>query len=99
MPSGNQSRQNPDDQRYVSVSGNAFLVRDKAKAKELWNEALRTWFPQGLDDPDLALLRVTVDKAEYWDSPSSAMVHAFGYVKALVTGAPPSPGDNRKINV
>lgn len=87
----------PDDQNYVSMSGVAQVVRDKAKIQELWRDILTTWFPKGMDDPELALIKVTVDSAEYWDSPSSLMVHAYGYVKAKVTGEAPKPGDNARI--
>jgi general stress protein 26 len=55
----------PEDERYVSVSGTARLVRDPRKIKELWNPAYKAWFPQGLDDPELALLRVEAERAEY----------------------------------
>ena len=91
----------PDSNTYVSVSGTATLVRDPAKAKQLWNPILKAWFPQGLEDPDLALLHVEVEKAEYWDSPSSAMVHMVGFVKAIATGHAykPSPGEHGKIQV
>ncbi|HEV7368659.1 pyridoxamine 5'-phosphate oxidase family protein [Arenibaculum sp.] len=95
----NLAYSDPDEQNYVSVSGTATLVRDSAKAKELWKEPMRTWFPDGPDDPDLALLRVRADSAEYWDAPSSAMVHAYGYVKARLTGEPPKPGENRKLDL
>ena len=63
-----------DDQRYVSVSGRAVLVVDREKINELWNPLYKAWFPQGLDDPQIALLRVDAEKAEYWDARSSAMV-------------------------
>ena len=82
----NLSYANPSDQVYVSVSGMARLVRDQAKAKELWNPLHKAWFPKGLDDPNLGLLRVDVDKAEYWDSPSSAVVQLIGFTKAIATG-------------
>src|SRR5687767_9666612 len=59
----------PDKQRYASVSGMATLVRDRAKAQELWSPAMKAWFPKGLDDPNLALLRVRVQYAEYWEAP------------------------------
>ncbi len=59
--------------------GTAELVRDLDKARELWNPDLETWFPRGLDDPDLALLRVTVTRAECWDSPDGAVVHLSGF--------------------
>jgi general stress protein 26 len=86
-------------QQYVSVSGTARLVRDPAKNKELWNPAYKAWFPGGLDDPTLALLRVDVDKAEYWDTPSSAVVHIVGFVKAAVTGQSYKPGEHAKVTV
>ncbi len=89
----------PDKQRYVSLSGEAQIVRDRAKMEELWNPALKAWFPKGLDEPDIALLKVSVDKAEYWDSPSSTVAHAFGLVKALATGQSYDAGENEKIDL
>lgn len=35
--------------------------------------------------------------AEYWDSPSSAVVNLLGYAKAAVTGQPPSVGENNEV--
>jgi hypothetical protein len=67
--------------------------------EELWSPWLRTWFPRGLDDPDLALLQVNVDTAEYWDAPSSTMIQLFGVVKATLTGQSPEPGDHAKLVV
>jgi general stress protein 26 len=84
---------------YVSLSGSAVLVDDRATIDEHWNEWIKTWFPEGKDDPDLALLRVDVDTAEYWDAPSSRMVTAFEYIKARVTGSTPDMGENRKVDL
>jgi general stress protein 26 len=64
----------PKNDRYVSVSGRAALVRDAEKVKQLWRGALKRWFPDGKKDPELALLRVTVDRAEYWDADENRMV-------------------------
>ena len=88
----------PRRQNYVSVRGTAQVVHDKAKQKELWSEPLRVWFPKGAEDPAVALLRVKVEGAEYWDAPSSTLVHAYGYLKAVTTGEPPKPGDNDKVD-
>lgn len=87
----------PSNQNYVSLFGSAQVVRDPQKQKELWSEPLRTWFPGGPDDPNAALLKVEVEGAEYWDSPSSTLVHAYGYVKARLTGEPPKAGENDKV--
>src|SRR5689334_16524918 len=70
----NLSYADPDDNRYVSVSGTAQLVRDRQKIDEYWKPFYKAWFPNGKDDPDLALLKVSVTKAEYWDASSSKMV-------------------------
>ncbi|MDC0711309.1 pyridoxamine 5'-phosphate oxidase family protein [Stigmatella sp. ncwal1] len=89
----------PSKDRFVSVSGRCRLVTDKAKARELWNPALKAWFPDGLDDPELSLLCITVEKAEYWDTPNSRMVQLIGFVKASLTGSPYQPGGHEKVNV
>ena len=88
----------PSKQDYVSLSGHARLVRDKAAITAHWQESLRTWFPKGIEDPDIALLKVEVMAAEYWDAPNSTMLHAYGYVKAVLTGTPPNPGGNEKLS-
>jgi general stress protein 26 len=76
----------PDSNTYVSVSGTAEILKDRAKIEELWTPIHKAWFPKGVDDPNLVLLKVTVEQAEYWDSPSSTIVQVAGFVKALVTG-------------
>lgn len=82
----NLSYADPGDDVYVSVSGTGTINRDRAKLEELWNPIHKAWFPKGLDDPNLALLCVDVDRAEYWDSPSGKLVQLVGFVKALATG-------------
>ena len=96
-PKVNVSFAAPGTQRYVSVTGTAQLVRDKAKMKELWKPQLTAWFPKGLEDPDIALLKVSATKAEYWDSHTSAVAHAIGLVKALVTGERAKVGEHQAI--
>jgi general stress protein 26 len=49
-------------------------VRDRQQMEALWSPWFRTWFPQGLDEPHLTLLKVAVAQAEYWDLPSSTRV-------------------------
>jgi general stress protein 26 len=88
----------PGENRYVSVSGTATLVRDRAKIDELWTPVLKAWFPKGKDDPETALLKVDVTKAEYWDAPSSTIVKLVGFAKAVMTGREYRPGENEKLN-
>jgi len=99
LPKVNVSFADPDNQRYISVSGTAQLVRDRAKIDELWRPEFKIWFPEGKDDPEVALLRVNLQKAEYWDSPSSTIGYALSFVSSLVTGKQPDLGENRKVNL
>lgn len=89
----------PDDNTYVSVSGTAEVVKDQAKIDELWSDILKAWFPEGKDSPDLVLLKVVVEQAEYWDSPSSTIVQIAGFLKAIATGESADGGENEKINL
>jgi len=96
----NISYAQPDDNRYISVSGTAEIVKDKAKMEELWNPALKAWFPKGLEDPNIVLLKTRVEKAEYWDFPSSTLVQLVGFFKAIATGKSyDGGGDNEKIEL
>lgn len=85
-------------QHYVSISGMAELVHDKQKIKELWKPVLKAWFPDGPDQPDVALLKVTLRKAEYWDGPSSTIAQAVSFVSAIITGKQVELGENKKLN-
>jgi general stress protein 26 len=86
-----------EESRYVSVSGRATLVRDRDKVRELWSPFHKAWFPEGKKDPDLALIKVTVDRAEYWDAPASKMVHLAWLTRAALTGeAATSPAEARR---
>ena len=95
----NVSYSKPNDNVYVSVSGAVSIVKDREKIEELWNPAYKAWFPDGLDDPTICLLKINVEQAEYWDSPSSTIVHIVGFVKALVTGERAQGGENEKITL
>jgi general stress protein 26 len=89
----------PETNRFVSVAGHGRVVVDKQKAAQLWGPQLKTWFPEGLEDPDLALIQVTPVSAQYWDAPTSRIVQVLGMVKAVATGKRYQPGENRRINL
>ena len=68
-------------QRYVSITGNAEPVRDHVKARELWNPRYDAWFSRGSGDPNLILLKVHIQAAEYWDEGAGRMVPLAGFAK------------------
>jgi general stress protein 26 len=94
-PTVNVAYADPDKEHYVSVSGTAQVVDDAARKQRLWNRGNEAWFPAGPDDPDLALVRVRITHAEYWDDKESRIVQLWEMAKAAVTGKPLAPGDER----
>jgi len=84
---------------WVSLSGKAEVVHDRVKMEELWNVALKAWFPKELDEPGIVLLKVHADNAEYWDAPNSKVVTLFGVAKAAVTGKQAKPGENKTVDL
>ncbi len=75
----------PNKNRFVVVTGQARSECNPEKARELWNIHAKGWYPEGPEDPNLALLRVTVSSAEYWDGPSNAS-YLLNLLGAVVSG-------------
>jgi general stress protein 26 len=73
---------------YVSVSGQASVREDMAKKEALFTAFAKAWFPGGSADPNMALLVVKIDHAEYWDVKENQMVQLFEMAKAAITGKP-----------
>jgi len=90
---------NESSNNYLMIHGSASLVNDKTKMAALWNSILKAWFPLGLNDPDMILIKVIPNEVNYWDSSSSKMVVLFNMLKAIVTGEVYEEGEHGKINL
>ena len=51
---------------WVALSGRASLVDDAGEKRRNWLEDLDRWFPNGPDDPNVALIRVDATYAQWW---------------------------------
>jgi general stress protein 26 len=94
-PNVNLSFADTGGQKYVSVTGTASVSNDRARIKQLFSTPAKAWWDSA-EDPNIRVLKITPDDAEYWDSPGSVI----SYVKmaaAAVTGTRPDLGDNRKV--
>jgi general stress protein 26 len=88
----------PSKNVYVSMSGLASISYDRAKIQEYWSPVHKAWFPDGPDDPHLALLKVEVSKAEYWESPAG-IAQVITLARAILSGDSAEAGENEKINL
>jgi general stress protein 26 len=85
--------QNDKEGAYLHLTGRAAVVEDRAKLEELYTTLQRTWFPKGLDDPDITLVKFSVEEGNYWDSHDSYLRLAFAFAKSIVTGEPGKSGN------
>lgn len=67
--------------KYVSVTGKAELVQDSQKVSEIWCKHYESWFPMGPSDSNIQLLKIQVEKAEYWEPHSSMTSRFLDFVK------------------
>jgi general stress protein 26 len=86
----------PPKKAYVVVAGHARILQDKALAAELWTFGQTAWYPKGLDDEHLSILRVTPERAEYWETPGRAS-YLLAAAKAAATGKAAPVARDRKL--
>jgi general stress protein 26 len=76
----------PHTSEFLDVFGEAKIILDREKMKELWTPALRPWIEDGKDDPDLTLICVKPIEAHYWDTKHNTAVMLFKGVMNALTG-------------
>jgi general stress protein 26 len=84
-------------QKYVSLRGNAEVLNDRALIKRLWTPFAKAWW-ENSDDPEIRVVCVRPESAEYWDSPGKVAAYA-AMLTAAVTGARPKVGDNQTVDL
>ena len=90
---------------WVSVSGRARIVRDRAKIQELYKPDWRAWFGDeggdrdgGPNDPRIGLIAVDADSVVYMVNNTPRPVVLFEVVKGIVTGSQPDVGETRTVS-
>ena len=88
-PAVNIAYAHPGKDSYVSVSGEAFVVEDLERKRQLWTRGAEAWFPGGPEDPSLALVEVRILHATYWDVQDSKVLQLFKMARSVMTGEQP----------
>ncbi|MEX2512500.1 MAG: pyridoxamine 5'-phosphate oxidase family protein [Cyclobacteriaceae bacterium] len=89
---------NPKDNVYVSLTGKAKVTEDKELIDKYWNPWVAAWFENGKNDPDLAMLKVKINKGEHWNSNNNKLIQLFEIAKAnVVPSSTPNLGENEKF--
>jgi len=98
-PRVNVAYASPGKNTYVSVAGTARIVDDRAKVEELWSAPMKLFFPGGKDDPNLRLIHVRAETAEYWDGLGTLLGKALAFVLSAVEDEPSRLGDNGFVDL
>ncbi|MFL6708416.1 MAG: pyridoxamine 5'-phosphate oxidase family protein [Massilia sp.] len=100
-PKVNVSFAEPADSLYVSISGVAERIVDRARIDQLWNPMVAAWFPNGKDDPHVVLIKVVSKTVQYWDIKENKLSQMVQMAKAAMTGTTPNldPADHGKIKL
>lgn len=89
----------PGKESYMDVCGKAEVITDRQQVKEKWSPIVKAWFPQGPDDPNVALLKVTPTDAYYWESETGKMVKFFKMAASIVSERPLADGAEGKLQI
>jgi general stress protein 26 len=70
---------------FVVVAGSAQLSREPELIGRLWSPTYRAWFPEGKGDREATVIRVAVERIDYWEPPSSRVLRLVQAAKAALT--------------
>lgn len=71
---------------YLVITGSAHISRDRELIRRLWSPTYRAWFPDGQTDRQATVIRVAVERIDYWEPPTSQIVRLMQLIKAVATG-------------
>lgn len=77
---------NTSSYEFMSIYGEATIIQDEAKAKELWSAIAKTWFNEGYTDPELTIIKVEPKQGYYWDTKDGKVVSLVKMVAGAITG-------------
>jgi general stress protein 26 len=63
---------------FISIDGVAEIIRDRSYFAEHWTNGLDHWFPDGIETPGLALLKVSAEVIQYWDGEENGKINLVG---------------------
>jgi general stress protein 26 len=85
--------QSDEADSYLHLFGTATFDNDRTRMKEFYNPLIKAWFPEGLDDPHLTLVRFDVERGDYWTSSAGMLQVLAAFTKSVVTGKPGGGGE------
>jgi general stress protein 26 len=89
----------PGKSTYLDVWGSAEIVTDRQQVIDKWSPIVKAWFPDGIADPHLTLLKVQPYEAYYWEAETGKMVEFFKMAASIITGKRLAEGTEGSLNI
>jgi general stress protein 26 len=70
---------------FITVTGRASVIRERARFAAFWRKDLERWFPQGIDTPGMVLLKVTAERLHWWDGEDDGEIVLEGAAAGATT--------------
>jgi general stress protein 26 len=86
------------DKSYLSISAVARVHRDPEQITRLFRPSWKVWFPDGSNDPTIAIIEMRVERAEYW-SPDGGPVRVLFDLKPTSERTANSATKSRPMNM
>jgi len=79
-----------DRSNYLTVAGRGALCTERGKIDEVWKEPFKVWFPGGREDPEITLIAVDPERAEFWDNSGfHKLQYLWDAARAYIAGDKP----------
>lgn len=75
-----------DDHEFLSINGTAEISKDQERIDKYWNKFVEAWFEKGREDPNIRILKVSVEDAHYWDNKTSKLVTFMKVATSALSG-------------
>lgn len=89
----------PGKESYLDVWGSAAIVTDRQQIVDKWSPIVKAWFPDGVADPNLGLLKVQPTEVYYWESETGKMVQFLKMAASVVVGERLADGAEGSLNL
>ena len=89
----------PGKESYLDVWGRAEVITDRQQVVDKWSHIVKAWFPDGVADPNLGLLKIQPVEAYYWEAEAGKMVHFLKMAASVVSGERLADGAQGSLNI
>lgn len=71
---------------FLELTGKAVISYDKERIKELWDPMAKSWFKDGVDDPNISVIQFITESGHYWENEHGNTIAGIKLLIGAITG-------------